>query len=261
MNLLRVPPYDLERDFTPKDIGGLVLWLDFQRGACSDTAGTTPAGINDDVAFWRDYGPFGYHCVQSTAGSRPTMTAAGLSFNGTTDYLPVSRMTGKFTDGYCIIFTFALPDGQPPSIRVPLGALSPTPTRGYWDMLLFTSGAMRLQAYENSNQVLIQPVTFNDGQNATGIFSATATPGSLITGYYNGVQQGASASIASFTWANIATAITEAPFIGGRNVNGVLDSPTNITVASLLIYNRALAASELTQVHRYVGRQHGISVP
>lgn len=260
MSLLKVYPYDLERDFVPKYISGLTLWLDYTNGVYTDTTLTSAAAINDTVKGWRDLSGNGYHATEST--NPPTLSADGLQFDGVNDVLRVARMTGQFGAGYTISLVAYLNDGRPASIRVLFGALQPTPSRGYWDNLLFAGGNFRMALYENGTAYpFVFANIFPDGQTSRFISTNTATPGGNIVGYFNGVANGAPLSIVAATWENIATAITEAPFIGARNSNGVVDSPTNVNIASVLIYNRPLTTPELTQVHRYLGKRYGISVP
>lgn len=83
------------------------LWLSSQYGVYSDTAGATPAAVNDTVGSWRAVGgSWGTDlATQSNATKRPTLKTDGISGDGTDDHLILPStisVPGAFTC-YCVV--------------------------------------------------------------------------------------------------------------------------------------------------------------
>lgn len=242
------------RAFDPRDIRGLTLWLDYRNGVYTDTAMTTPATVGQTVKGWADRSGNAHHATEAT--NPPTLAADGLAFDGTNDVLRVARMTGQFGAGYSVFAAARLPDGQIANMSL-LGAFD---TNGYFFLRISSAGVMINRPQENSVTVSATIATLPNGETGKFIASATATPGGNLIGYFNGAAQ-TPASAAVLNWANIAGAVSETPFIGALNNTGTAQNFLSGNILSILIYNRPLTATELTQVHRYIGNQHGIAVP
>lgn len=238
-----------------KNISGLVAAFDYRFGVYTDTAMTTRAAVGQTVKGWQDRSGNGYHATEAT--NPPTLAADGLQFDGTNDVLRVARMTGQFGNGFSWFMVLRLPDGRTGNIFL-FGAFDNVDV--YFSLRNSSIGALANRTQENGVAVDANITTLPDGNTGVFIASATATPSATATGYYNGVS-GTPASIAGLNWANLAGATTETQYIGALNINGTPSNFSAFILARFLIYNRPLAASELTQVHRYLGRQSGISVP
>lgn len=73
------------------------LWLDRNRNIFTDTAGTTPAAVNDSIARWDAVGgDWGTDLLtQATSSKRPTLKADGIQCDGVDDYLDSSIAIGS----------------------------------------------------------------------------------------------------------------------------------------------------------------------
>lgn len=73
----------------------------------TDTAGTTPASVDGPVGRINDKSGNGYHLLQGTAGSRPTLRLASgrysLDFDGTDDFLSVASFDLTTTDKLLLV--------------------------------------------------------------------------------------------------------------------------------------------------------------
>lgn len=247
------------RAFDPRDIRGLTLWLDYRAGVYTDTALTTPATIGQAVKGWADRSGNGYHATEAT--NPPTLAADGLAFDGTNDVLRVARMTGQFGGGFSYFVVASLADGRTGAIQAIMNRHDTV--RSYFRLYIITTtpGQMVNYVSENSTDIFANVNNFADGASSAFIASSVANPGGNLTPYFNGTA-GTPVSIAALAWANIGNAVTEAPLIGASKISSNAESFFwGGTIRALLIYNRPLTATELTQVHRYIGNTHGIAVP
>lgn len=247
------------RAFDPRDIRGLTLWLDYRNGVYTDTAMTTRATVGQTVKGWADRSGNGYHATEAT--NPPTLASDGLAFDGTNDVLRVARMTGQFGGGFSWFIVAQASDGRPASNIAIWGASTNSSVDAYFWDAIETNGTQRPQIFVDGGQFSTNMGALADGQSGVFMHSFIATPASTATGYVNGTQTGTPANISAATWANIAGAVPETPFIGAKNQGGNPSVFFTGTIRTLLIYNRPLTATELTQVHRYIGNLHGISVP
>jgi hypothetical protein len=82
----------------PSMLPGLVAWYDAQDDATITQAGGT-------VSQWNDKSGHGYNVVQGTAANQPAYNATGLNgfpaltFNGTSNYIVYTSVTGLFSTG------------------------------------------------------------------------------------------------------------------------------------------------------------------
>lgn len=248
------------RAFDPRDIRGLTLWLDYRNGVYTDTAMTTPATVGQTVKGWADRSGNGYHATEAT--NPPTLAADGLAFDGVNDVLRVARMTGQFGGGFGYFVVASLVDGQPSSTRRLFGGRDSSPIREYFDLQLSAAGLLIVAVNQSGTSRSTTINTFADGQSSSFIASGVADPSGNLTGYFNAVSAGTPAVLSTLTWADIAGGDAETIAIGALLSDAsTVGTFCACTIKSLLIYNRPLTATELSQVHRYIGNTHGITVP
>lgn len=260
-NQFLVPHIDYNESFDViKNISGLTLALDYRHGVFTDTALTTPATIGQGVGGWRNWATDAYHATQGTAANKPLLTDGGLAFDGSNDYLAVARMTGQFGAGFSYFVVASLADGQPPAVKGIFNGINTVGLKRYLGIVNETSGNLNLLVSQAVN-VTTTIATLENGQSAMFLASATANPSGNLTGYFNGAQSGTPAALTGLTWSSIADGVSETPYIGASNVDGVPTTFTACKFKTVLIWNRPLTATELLITHRYIGNTHGIIVP
>lgn len=245
--------------FVPTDISGLTLWLDYMQGTYTTSLMTVPSIVGGPVGGWTDLSGNDYHATELV--NMPTLQDDGIEFDGVNDVLRVARMTGQFGAGFSYFVAASVADARAAGTQILWGATQATPSRQYFNQQFSSVGVFLSRISENDVNKDTTLNTFDDGTSAMFLSSATANPSGNLQGYFNGSAVGTPAALGALTWANIATAIAEAPFLGCRNNGGTPGSFTACTIKALLIYNRPLTATELTQVHRYLGSRYSISVP
>ena len=91
------PGFGVAVPWNPDQVSGFYDEWNYTARVYSNDAGTTAAAVNDGVANW--IGVRGHRWLQTTSTSRPTLTASGLSFDGTADYLDgTTDMAGVIQD-------------------------------------------------------------------------------------------------------------------------------------------------------------------
>ncbi len=234
--------------FNPKTISGLVGWYD-----ASSTSSITRDG-NGKVQTWADISGAATvrNATQSTSGSRPAYTSAGLNgknvvtFDGSSSFMSftgVSR-TDETLVAVCSASVVASVNKQNPLVGDAsngfglnasiAGNASPVTYNAFFD----AGGSVNLvtRSLVTGETVSPFPAVLSVARNAAESWSLRR----------NGAVVGSTASTSS--------AVTLARFgsSGGLRLNGFL--------AEVLIWDRKLSASELATVERALGRKWGIAV-
>lgn len=224
---------------------GLQLWLDASTG--------TSLGTGDTVVQWADQSGNANHALQINEALAPTLAPGAVNgmpvvrFDGVDDFLDVAdsdslSIIGDISTFYVIRFTdFA-------TFRAVWGKTvvnQPAPNDLY---ALPTSGAPRF--FRGNGVSGAQQVTGTRGYPAnTFILAGVQQGGRTATHYLGGA-------------ANGSGTITAATVDGNRSlrVGSRDDGATRMKgdIAELLIYDRALSASERTAVQRYLAERYAL---
>jgi hypothetical protein len=246
-------------NFTPRSISGLALWLDASDASTlfQDAAATTPAtATSDPVGAWLDKSGNARHATQSTAGSRPTISATAtngkraLAFNGSSSTLAIANFNAESN----------------------LTGL----TR--YMVLSQPSAAGFLTGTGGSGGNFFQQVSFQGRFAAGSAYGAVGFPnyafltaGTRIIGsVYDGTAGSIAAGIRAFgdgaslpqeaTSGSLPTTLASGSptyFIGSNlNANNFFNGRT----LEVLTYNRTLTSTERRRLERYLAAKYGITL-
>jgi hypothetical protein len=236
--------------FNPKSIANLALWLDATNTASLTFNSTT-------VSQWNDLSGNGYHATQGTAANQPTYLATGM--NGKPALECTSAFSNRMESTATIANVFATPTTSPETtifaiMRNPAGAVNAAfgsnsdangrlvyasrfqTTTTFFDVVNASDG--RLSA--STNQTEAEAVAVHT------LFRSGATQ----TVRYNGTQK------ATKTNATTNFSATSATIRIGK----YMDGGSGGIFSELLFYARALSASEIATVERYLARKYGITL-
>jgi hypothetical protein len=223
--------------FTPRSIASLALWLDSLDPSTIHAAGGA-------VSQWNDKSGNGRNAVQASSSQQPVYNMGnGLTFDGVDDTLTYD---GTFLAGsrYTIFVVeksasvagmqyFLAGTSESSNTNLQLGYGSPTqPGLGQWGN----------DFYANTGLALLPGIT----RVWCGQLGAT---GHAL--YTDGVLRATSPDatpLSSYTGATIGGRIPYPAYYGGA-------------IKEIIIYNRALSANELAQVHGYLIARHESGVP
>lgn len=254
-------------DFSPTNIAGLVLWL-----AASDASTLfqtssldTPATADGDpVGGWKNRAASAYHALQATSGRRPLLRLNAVNglplveFDGSDDYLAITRMTGQFAEGISYFLVLRFADGRPAGTRRPFGARSSAPVQSYFTAILTSAGNLSHATWIDTEFFENVYLNLPDGQTPWHVLATVATPGADVTSYVDGVEA-ATVDISAATWGHMAAAVSESPFLGADNLAGSPSGPHTLRLAELLIYGVPLGAADRTAIEQYLLSKYGLS--
>jgi hypothetical protein len=226
--------------FTPKEITGCVMWMRADLGITLTSA---------KISTWTDQSGAGNHGTQTTAADRPTYTASGGA-------------GGQGYSGWDGAATFlSLPLDLAASPIAFVAAVDPASNTGNQSLLSSFDGSYELIVADSSADAQGQ-VGFYDNTAWQHAGSSTSTTGAqiitwnLATGasaaqiYRNGAALGGAVTFHS---GHIhSTVALGALFNGTQNFSG--------KGYEFVLFKRALSASELKRLHRYMGARYAIAV-
>jgi hypothetical protein len=224
----------------PQTVPNMVLWLDASQ--------LTGLGEGAAVASWSDASGQQHHATQGATANQPTYRASALNgqpavrFDGSDDYLSVAGTIVSGAHARTVFFV-ARPELIGNSGIVDLGTKS-TPGSGFMITPEFgvrVGGGSSLFLPSASTQTIQVGVVQLDGSTLTGaslwVNGSLIAPASTLD---TTVQTGGSGSIG--TW-------TAAP-VGFHNFDG--------DIAEIIVYSRALSASERQTVEQYLATKYGV---
>lgn len=239
--------------FAPDELSGLALWLKPSTGLFQDSAGTVPAAVSDPIGRWEDQSGANNHVLQAIANQKPTRAANGIIFDGIDDSLDVMSVLG-------------IADGQARSLFMRFALANTTLRQGIFGMGQAGSGGShialeantagsvgnRLGLYVTESTFDSTAVTTTDTQVVSVIMNTTTSGSNTIvnTEYRVGGQlQMLTLRIGGGTFISQSTfnavRVGGFPGVGSLRLNGV--------VFEVIVYGRALASTERTQVENYLG--------
>lgn len=259
--------------FRPWRIPNLFAWwsADVPSSMFQASAGTTAVAANNDpVGYWADL-LNGYTLTQSTNNNRPLWLSAGinslpaLSFDGVNDYFSAS--SGSVLNAARSVSGFTAVAVMSPSYAGNSGG------NQSWTIISRNGSAVqgRFHAYMNNTgggrntQLTARRL---DSDSAVTVFSAgfssanenaiAATVATYSAGTGTFFKNGTAVSTQGLTSSG-TTADTASNSVGiGSLSDGT--SPYGGKLAQVLWYQRALSASEILYLSRWLGRIYGVAV-
>jgi len=245
---------------------GLVLWL----SADTITTGTGGGAItnNGPINKWPDQGPAHNDAVQLTSTYQPTWLSSGINSKPAVSF---SSSSPKF---------LAVPDNSflRPSTVTILAVASPTPGSDYGRVLCkpyaasgWTSPWVSYElSYDNASLTHRPYVSCSIAGTDYPSYGPSVTSGNnyMFAGGCNGsainfYQFSSTLSAATTSTNSVAGVIdygdlTRKDLIVGGSSTGYLSQAFDGKIAEILLYNRALTASELQQATLYLTRKYGL---
>jgi hypothetical protein len=202
------------------------------------------AGVNTSVPqVWTDQSASGFHADQSTSGNRPVWTDNILNgrpilrFDGSNDELSVAHNTAFNTSSVSMLTVFKR---SGTSSGVIAGKMNSGGNQGYRQQ--YTSST-NLRSFINGDQANGTPGT------STFVLGETIYNQTNHKLYLDGTQ----ASSTSYTTA--VTSNTENFYIGSKNASSYF----NGDIAEVIVYNRALADADRTDLRAYLYSKYAIA--
>jgi hypothetical protein len=215
--------------------GGLILWLD----AADDTTFSYSSGAV--VSQWRDKSGLNNHVAQSTVANQPSRSSILNSrkiivFDGSND----SLSTANSLDLSTTHTIFAIASQSVGSSDAGLVSINNTLNNG-----MTLHNASGYYAYfGNGGYYATSSITGSTSYIFTKIFKGSSSTTRQI--YLNGTSATSSGTITSTDASGVIRLGQQTTYLNG-------------TIAEVIIFNRELTATELKQVHTYLGQKWGIS--
>jgi hypothetical protein len=243
--------------FNPKSIAGLALWLDATK--------TSSMLFNNNnnpptVSQWDDLSGNGYHATQGTDNNRPTYQATGMNGRPALEF--TSSFTNRMETTATIANVFATPTTSPQcTIFAVMRNLAGQNSAS------FGSNSDANGRLLFSSRLLVATSFFDVVDSSAGRLSATKSTveadaaavhtlfksGATQTIRYNGSEK------ATKTNATSNFAATSATIQVGKVLNGTTASGGGF-FSELLFYARALSATEIATVERYLAGKYGFTL-
>jgi hypothetical protein len=237
--------------FTPKSISGLALWLDASDASTlfQNSDGTVPAtATSDPVGYWGDKSGNARHATQSTAGNRPTVSAASLNSRGTVAFAgSLSHRLGATVPGTdAQLYTVLVVARNATSAS---GVLMGERGGNFTNALHFqTSAGNRLTMYIQR----AEPLYGTHGGAAT-LYGYSKDSTTLFRGYQNGAKV-IDSDGAVVTGLNLGNLL--------RNIGSSTSGASAFTgnIAELIAYPSSLSDADRRRVERYLATKWGIGL-
>lgn len=222
--------------WSPRALSGLVLWV---RSDLGITLGT-------GISAWADQSGNGNNLVQATGTKQPAYVASGGANN-------TAYSDGDATDDY-LRATFTL--NQPEHVFIVAQKGVPTAV----NPTLMDGAAGNLMRFWWSGAAPGSDTVLTASSNGVNLLTTTHPTSflnwSCIEAQFNGASSKLRVNDVSYTTGDM----------GAGNAGGLIlhifgdttSAPSNSNIAEAIIYNRILAAAEITQVREYVRGRYGI---
>ena len=247
--------------FEPSHIPGLGLDLDASYGVLNSIGPNVPATNGQSVRRWLDKSGNGRHYDQSTVTNQPTFNNAGdfavLVGDGVDDLLlqttGLDMISGApgLTCFFVCASAFAAPTTNQNIFYLETNA------DAAWHLLRQLSDG---RYFFGGRRVFTASAQTASGSSGSTAFRLVGTRVSFSTAHASMTVNGAQvAQISPFqTPGNAQIAVSDSITIFGRDNSVAL--PFSGKIARVLVWPRALTASELLRVHRYLSATYGIAL-
>lgn len=216
--------------FSPDQVDGLALWFSYDFGVWQNTIGGIVATAGDPVQVWEDRSGNDNHASADVASNRPTRGADGLAFDGVGNRLTLASGLSEIPSDWTLIVRLA---------ANPVNPLNSYIFDARTDRTGFSANGPLGVAYSDGPwHVQASPTTA--AQTLSYVLSGTS--GGEI--FRDGVSLGTSTYTQRAMTADTIR-------IGGQSGHANSGAYTG-TIAHLLMYNRALSASERSDVEQWI---------
>ena len=271
--------------FSPKSIANLFAWFDAADTASlfSDDAATTTVAADSQVAVWRDKSGNGYHLTQRTANNRPLWrqnfinNKPAIEFDGSNDSLALRDGSNN------LVFSANLAASQALSyVAVSIGDTSTSQVVFSFkrnNLEDYTSGAaFYTTALANrfdyvfgkgSGSTNTLKYAVRSHTNTSTVFSILSGSGSAASNAAIGRYNGADQSLATPSGGTMALSLFLGEGSGSHNLcvgargfsaNNTLGGWMDGKIAELMLFTRALSASEFLRIERYLSAKYAITL-
>jgi hypothetical protein len=214
---------------------GLALWLD----AADDTTFSYSSGTS--VSQWRDKSGNNSHVSQATSANQPSRSTTQnsrkiLTFDGTND----SLSTSISLDLSVTHTIFAIASQTTGTEDAGLVSINNTLNNG----LTLHNGSTYYAYYGDGGKNATSSITTSTTYIFTKVFKGTSSTTRQV--YLNGTSATTTGVIANSDASGVIRLGQQSTYLNGK-------------IAEVIIFNRELTATELKQVHTYLGQKWGIS--
>ena len=214
---------------------GLVMWMD----AADDTTFSYSSGTV--VSQWRDKSGLNNHTSQATVLNQPSRSTAQnsrkiVTFDGTND----SLSTSNSLDLSVTHTIFAIASQTTGTEDAGLVSINNSLNNG----LTLHNGSTYYGYYGNGSKHATSAITTSTSYIFTKVFKGTSSTTRQV--YLNGTSATTTGVIANSDASGVIRLGQQSTYLNG-------------TIAEVIIFNRELTATELKQVHTYLGQKWGIS--
>jgi hypothetical protein len=214
---------------------GLILWLD----SSDDSSFSYSSGTL--VSQWRDKSGLNNHANQSTAANQPTRNSSTnsrkiLTFDGTND----SLSTSISLDLSVTHTIFAIASQTTGTEDAGLVSINNSLNNG----LTLHNGSTYYAYYGDGGKYATSSITTSTTYIFTKVFKGTSSTTRQV--YLNGTSATTTGVIANSDASGVIRLGQQSTYLNGK-------------IAEVIIFNRELTATELKQVHTYLGQKWGIS--
>ena len=214
---------------------GLILWLD----SSDDSSFSYSSGTL--VSQWRDKSGLNNHANQSTAANQPTRNSSTnsrktVTFDGTND----SLSTSNSLDLSVTHTIFAIASQTTGTEDAGLVSINNSLNNG----LTLHNGSTYYAYYGDGGKYATSSITTSTTYIFTKVFKGTSSTTRQV--YLNGTSATTTGVIANSDASGVIRLGQQSTYLNGK-------------IAEVIIFNRELTATELKQVHTYLGQKWGIS--
>ena len=214
---------------------GLVMWMD----AADDTTFSYSSGTL--VSQWRDKSGLNNHTSQATVLNQPSRSTAQnsrkiVTFDGTND----SLSTSNSLDLSVTHTIFAIASQTTGTSDAGLVSINNSLNNG----LTLHNGSTYYSYYGDGSKYATSAITTSTSYIFTKVFKGTSSTTRQV--YLNGTSATTTGVIANSDASGVIRLGQQSTYLNG-------------TIAEVIIFNRELTATELKQVHTYLGQKWGIS--
>ena len=235
---------------TPKQLSGCIAWFD------SSTIENFATSSSNLVSIWNDKSGNNYYFTSSqlsalTANNfSPLYTAnavnglGSLYFDGVNDYMFVNSSLGL--NGASAYTSFAVLSPRfLNSDQIAIG-LQGNPSTGTFEMLAYWAGLNDFRAGFDGGAVLVQTTSRNDNRP---VINSIVRNGTSANAYLNGYQFATNTTVAS----TVNGSVTRLG-IGANTYNNGIQTYKGY-ICEIIIYNRALSTTEISQIEKYLSNK------
>lgn len=243
--------------FIPRSLSGLTLWLDNP----AISSNIIEDGSNR-VSQWNDISGNNNHFIQTTGADQPLRSGSDITFDGATEFLQSDDNVSNFNDNVGELFIIGNNEDISQNGRL-IGIGNTSIADDFWHPLIWVNGASG-----GRSQTFGGAFLDNSAAQDNNIYSLTAlgtsvalmnlsSNGSAYKIEINGVDEvvGIQSGADNGQWIDVLTS-RDSFRLGSLQTNGEFFG--NVSIRTIVYYNRQLTAAERLQVTNYLNNRFGL---